>query len=145
MKQKHILPVAQKYASVVVPFLYMGLGVFIIVKSECYPWSIEHIDDEHAAHPGKTIMAVLTTFLVLACFGVMLWVKLRKRAAQPSPDDGASDTRTDQENAVNVTVENETRAGETDALQQASSTAGGGAPAGGSGRTNTPTAIESAR
>ncbi|KAJ4317798.1 hypothetical protein N0V84_007160 [Fusarium piperis] len=167
MKQKHILRVAQRYARVVVPFLYMGLGVFIIVKSECYPWSIEHIDDEHASHPGKTIMAVVTTFLLLACFGTMLWVKLRNKAAQPSLNDGDSDTRinsasqqecleqqptrdvgsgVDQgmKNAVNVTTENDT-AGETDAPQQNCSTGGGGASAGGSGRTNAPTAIESAR
>ncbi|KAL8369940.1 hypothetical protein RB595_000344 [Gaeumannomyces hyphopodioides] len=91
MKQKHILRAAQRYARVVVPFLYMGLGVFIIVKSECYPWSIERIDDTNPAHPGKTITAVTTTVFLLACTGAMLWFKLRKKAVQPAPEVGGSD------------------------------------------------------
>jgi cadmium resistance protein CadD (predicted permease) len=86
MKQKHILRVAEKYASVVVPFLYVGLGIYIIVKSSCYPWSIEHIDDTISSHPGTTIMAVVTTVLLLACIGAMLWFRLRGKAAQPTPD-----------------------------------------------------------
>ncbi|RHZ51794.1 uncharacterized protein CDV56_104249 [Aspergillus thermomutatus] len=89
MKQKHILLVAERYASVVVPFLYLGLGVYIVVKSSCYPWSIQHIDDSTSAHPGKTIMAVVTTVLLLICIGAMLWCKLRKKAAQP-PDSNTS-------------------------------------------------------
>ncbi|KAL8420454.1 hypothetical protein RB594_003294 [Gaeumannomyces avenae] len=91
MKQKHVLRAAQKYASIVVPFLYMGLGVFIIIKSECYPWSIERIDDANPSHPGKTITAVTTTFFILACTGAMLWYKLRKNAARPAPVAGGSD------------------------------------------------------
>lgn len=43
MKQKHIRNVAQRYARVVVLFLYVGLGVYIIVKSSCYAWSIQRI------------------------------------------------------------------------------------------------------
>ncbi|EJT82220.1 hypothetical protein GGTG_02194 [Gaeumannomyces tritici R3-111a-1] len=85
MKQKHVLRAAQKYASIVVPFLYMGLGVFIIIKSECYPWSIERIDDANPSHPGKTITAVTSTFFILASTGAMLWYKLRKNAARPPP------------------------------------------------------------
>jgi cadmium resistance protein CadD (predicted permease) len=40
MKQRHILAVCEKYAAFVVPLLYIGLGTYIIVKSDCYPWSI---------------------------------------------------------------------------------------------------------
>ncbi len=86
MKQKHVLLVAQRYARVLIPFLYVGLGVYIIVKSSCYPWSIQHIDDSFLGNPGKTIMAVVTTFLLLTCMGAMLWFKLRKKAAQPNPE-----------------------------------------------------------
>ncbi|KAF3004356.1 hypothetical protein E8E13_009745 [Curvularia kusanoi] len=86
MKQKHIFRMAQKYASVVIPFLYMGLGIFIIVKSSCYPWSIEHIDNSVSSHPGKIIMGVVTTIVLFACIGAMLWIKVRKAAAQ-SPSD----------------------------------------------------------
>jgi len=86
MRQRHILLVIQKYACVVIPLLYVGLGVYIIVKSLCYPWSIQHIDVSTSGHLGTTIMAVVTTFLLLTCMGAMLWFKLRKRAPQPTPD-----------------------------------------------------------
>ncbi|KAI6322194.1 hypothetical protein MCOR30_007744 [Pyricularia oryzae] len=85
MKQRHILRIAQKYASIAVPFLYMGLGIFIIVESECYPWSIERIDDGLAAHPGRIIMGVVTTVVLLCCIGAMLWMRWRKRA-QTQPE-----------------------------------------------------------
>ncbi|SPO02607.1 uncharacterized protein DNG_05280 [Cephalotrichum gorgonifer] len=86
MKQKHILNVAQKYARIGVPFLYLGLGIFIVVQSECYPWSIEQIDDRFLADPGIIIMAVVTTFTLLSCIGAMLWIKLRKRRVQAPPE-----------------------------------------------------------
>jgi cadmium resistance protein CadD (predicted permease) len=37
MRQKHILLLPQKYMRVVIPLLYLGLGVYIIIKSSCYP------------------------------------------------------------------------------------------------------------
>ncbi|KAF7157313.1 hypothetical protein CNMCM5623_001436 [Aspergillus felis] len=87
MKQRHILRMAEKYASVVVPLLYVGLGVYIIVKSSCYPWSIEHINDSTSTHLGQMVMAVVTTVLLLACIGAMLWSKLRKEASQHPDSD----------------------------------------------------------
>ena len=79
MKQKHVLGLAQKYAIMVVPFLYLGLGIFILVKSECYPWSVEQIDDDlPQTHPGTIIMAVVTAGLLLACISAMLWFRLHK-------------------------------------------------------------------
>lgn len=90
MKQKHILFVFQRYADMAIPLLYVGLGVYILVKSSCYPWAIEHIDDSASAHPGETIMAVTTTFLLSTCIGAMVWFKLRKKAAQPNPDPNTS-------------------------------------------------------
>ncbi|KFY81199.1 hypothetical protein V499_00025 [Pseudogymnoascus sp. VKM F-103] len=86
MRQKHVLLLAQKYMSVVIPFLFLGLGIFIVIKSSCYPWSIDHIDASISTHPGKIIMAVVTTILLLICMGAMLWLKLRKKAAPPPPD-----------------------------------------------------------
>ncbi|OTA54963.1 Cad-domain-containing protein [Hypoxylon sp. EC38] len=77
MKQKHILRVAEKYASAIVPFLYVGLGIYIVYKSDCYPWSIKHINSSISSRPGMTIMAVATTFSILVCMGAMIWLKWR--------------------------------------------------------------------
>jgi cadmium resistance protein CadD (predicted permease) len=44
MRQKHILRLTQKYIRWVLPFLFLGLGMYIIIKSSCYPWSIQYID-----------------------------------------------------------------------------------------------------
>jgi cadmium resistance protein CadD (predicted permease) len=82
MKQRHILLRAKKYASVVVPVLYLGLGVYIIIMSSCYSWSTEHNDESTSTHLGQSIMAVLITVLLLACIGAVLWCKLRKEASQ---------------------------------------------------------------
>lgn len=86
MRQKHILLLAEKYMRVVIPFLFLGLGMYIVIKSSCYPWSIDHIDASVSTHPGKIIMAVVTTILLLICMGAILWLKLRKQAAQTLPD-----------------------------------------------------------
>ncbi|KAL7892570.1 cadmium resistance transporter domain-containing protein [Trichoderma sp. SZMC 28014] len=86
MKQKHILHVVQRYANIAVPFLFVGLGVYIIAKSSCYPWAIEHIDASASAQIGKTIMAVVTTCLLLICIGAMFWFKVHKKKTQPPPD-----------------------------------------------------------
>ena len=83
MKQPHILRLARKYASRGVPFLYLGLGLYIIIKSDCYPWTIEKIDDEQKPrHPGTVIMAVVTAVVLVGCIAAMLGIKLRKRAAR---------------------------------------------------------------
>lgn len=86
MRQKHILLVVQKYVDVMIPLLFVGLGIYIVVKSSCYPWSIQKIDDSISSQPGQTIMAIVTTVFLLTCMGVMLWFKLRKRAAQATAD-----------------------------------------------------------
>lgn len=78
MKRKHVVRLAQKYANIVVPFLYVGLGVYAVVKSECYPWSIERIDTSASKLAGKTVMALVTTFVLLICIIAMLWLNLRK-------------------------------------------------------------------
>ncbi|KAF3913285.1 hypothetical protein ABW20_dc0100464 [Dactylellina cionopaga] len=81
IKQRHILAIAQKYAGRVVPLLYIGLGIFIIVKSHCYPWSTQKINEGFLANPGRTIMAVMTTFVLLACISAVLGIKLQKKSA----------------------------------------------------------------
>ena len=111
MKQRHILQIAQKYASVVVPILYMGLGVYIVVKSSCYPWSIERIDDSAHTGAGRTIMAVVTTFLLLVCIGIMLWLKLRPNSAPVVPNNPDSDRVTVEPNSPNLSP------GSTESLQ----------------------------
>ncbi|RGP80761.1 hypothetical protein FLONG3_1101 [Fusarium longipes] len=89
MKQRHILHIAQKYAAVVVPFFYMGLGIFIVVDSECYPWSIEKIDDDLDTHPGKIIMGVITAVLLTTCISFMFWKKLLEKASQSVNEEGS--------------------------------------------------------
>ena len=90
MRQKHILHIAQKYARRLVPFLYVGLGIFIIVNSECYPWAIEEIDDDIASHPGKIVMGVTTAGLLAICISAMLWRKLGQRSEGVLVDDASS-------------------------------------------------------
>ncbi|KAF5979147.1 hypothetical protein FCOIX_5430 [Fusarium coicis] len=89
MRQKHILHIAQKYARRLVPFLYVGLGIFIIVNSECYPWAIEEIDDDITSHPGKIVMGVTTAGLLAICIGAMLWRKLSQRSQEVLVDDAS--------------------------------------------------------
>ncbi|OTB05563.1 hypothetical protein M426DRAFT_37672, partial [Hypoxylon sp. CI-4A] len=87
MKQKHILHLIQKYVGVVIPFLYMGLGVYIVVKSDCYPWSIEHIDNSHPDHPGRAILAAVTVSVILAVSIAMVWFQWSRRAASSATDE----------------------------------------------------------
>jgi cadmium resistance protein CadD (predicted permease) len=82
MKQKHILDLAEKYASYVIPFLYIGLGIFIVVKSDCYPWTVDKIDDTVNTNPGKVSMGISTAALLSSCIDCMLWFRLRKRTAE---------------------------------------------------------------
>ncbi|KAF4338384.1 hypothetical protein FBEOM_7737 [Fusarium beomiforme] len=82
MKQKHILHMAQKYSRRLIPLLYVGLGIFIVINSECYPWAIEEIDDDIASRPGKIIMGIATAVLLAICISVMLWLKLRGKSTE---------------------------------------------------------------
>jgi len=38
-----VLDLAQKYARYIVPVVFIGIGIYIIVSSECFPWLIEAI------------------------------------------------------------------------------------------------------
>lgn len=87
MKQRHVLRAAEKYAAYLIPFLYMGLGIYIVVNSDCYPWSIHRIDDHFLGNPGRTVMGVVTSFLLSSIMGIMVWVKMRKQHA-PLASDG---------------------------------------------------------
>ncbi|KAI1362628.1 hypothetical protein F5Y08DRAFT_329971 [Xylaria arbuscula] len=73
IKQKHLLAIIEKYVGWFIPFLYMGLGVYIIVKSDAYPWSIEHIDDSLHQNSGRVLLATLTVALLLISIGLMVW------------------------------------------------------------------------
>jgi cadmium resistance transport/sequestration family protein len=86
MGQKHVLRLVERYMRWVIPFLYIGLGIYITVKSGAYPWSIEHINNQFLGNPGETIMSIVTTALLLTCIGAMLWYKLRQWARRPAPD-----------------------------------------------------------
>ncbi|KID88193.1 Cadmium resistance transporter [Metarhizium guizhouense ARSEF 977] len=90
MRQRHVLRVAEKYAHYVVPFLYVGLGIYIIVKSNCYPWTIRRIDAERGGHPGSIIMGVVTTGLLLMCIAAMLWARMRKKRRSTAVDEAGT-------------------------------------------------------
>ncbi|KAE8335253.1 cadmium resistance transporter-domain-containing protein [Aspergillus arachidicola] len=86
MRQKHILAVVQKYVDFILPILYTGLGIFIIIKSNCYPWTIRQINDATASNPGEGTMAGVTTFILLAATCTMAWVTVAKRKIQSVVD-----------------------------------------------------------
>lgn len=96
MQQKNILAVAEKYASVVVPILYMGLGVFIIVDSGCYPW-LGHVVDTRTELSGLAVMAVSTSVLLVAAMAAMAWFKLRKRRGDGSVETGYTEVAMDED------------------------------------------------
>jgi hypothetical protein len=94
MRQKHVLALAQKYIRIVLPLLYVGLGLYIIIKTSCFPWSIHEIDRKISSHPGKIIIPVVTTVLLVISIGAMIWSKVVRRrklarnaGAQPPSDD----------------------------------------------------------
>ncbi|KAL1845229.1 hypothetical protein VTK73DRAFT_834 [Phialemonium thermophilum] len=87
MRQRHVMRVAEKYARVFVPFLYVGLGTYILVKSSCYPWTIRRIDRDASSHPGRIIMGVVTAVVVSACIGAMALYRWRKRPRTADPGE----------------------------------------------------------
>ena len=105
IKQKHVLRIAQNYACMAVPFLYIGLGIYIIDKSDCYPWTIERIDDSVSTRPGKIIMGVVTAVLLLACIGSMAWFGWRKTRAQAKPNEDDMPPMEQQPTTAEVTLE----------------------------------------
>jgi cadmium resistance protein CadD (predicted permease) len=60
--------VKQKYVHMVLPFLYFGLGIYIIVNSECYPWSIDKINNSTSSNIGSIIMPIITSILLIFWF-----------------------------------------------------------------------------
>ncbi|KAI0199991.1 hypothetical protein F4808DRAFT_198253 [Astrocystis sublimbata] len=79
IRQKHVLAVVHRYADMVIPFLYMGIGVYIVVVSEAYPWAIDKVDDELRTNSGRAILAGVTSAFLLLAIGAMAWIKWRRR------------------------------------------------------------------
>ena len=75
MKQKQILQIMEKHASLLIPFLFIGLGIYIVVKSVCYPWSVEEINNQFLGNPGQIVMGVTSAFLLSFVIGIMVWIK----------------------------------------------------------------------
>ncbi|KAK7178947.1 hypothetical protein DPSP01_010353 [Paraphaeosphaeria sporulosa] len=91
MKQRHVVALAERYARWVIPWLYVGLGVYIVVTSECYPWSIGKIDDDLSSKPGSVILGVVTAVVIGGVVGAMVWVRLRGRAARQAAGEGGEE------------------------------------------------------
>ncbi|KAF4568283.1 hypothetical protein EYR36_010293 [Pleurotus pulmonarius] len=81
IKERHILALLQRYSPYSIPLLYIGLGIYIIVNSECYPWSVEQIDAHVSSHPGKIIMGVVTSVLLASAIIIIVWL----RFVRPKP------------------------------------------------------------
>ena len=90
IRERHILALARKYIRVVIPFLYIGLGLYIIISSSCFPWFIQEIDHKLSTHPGKIIMSLVTTFLLVVSIGAMITLKRRESGAQPPRDNNSA-------------------------------------------------------
>lgn len=96
MRQKHILALVQKYVDYVIPLLYTGLGIFIVVKSDCYPWTIDQINNSAGSSPGQGTMIGVTTFILLAATCTMAWYTVAKRRTHaPTPEDTLATTTDD--------------------------------------------------
>jgi cadmium resistance protein CadD (predicted permease) len=78
MQQTVVLSLAEKYAGWVVPNLYVGLGVWIVVRSGCYPWLGGWIDDETDLK-GFVVLAEATVGVLGLCTGAMVWIRMRQR------------------------------------------------------------------
>jgi len=78
MRQEVVLRLAERYASFVVPVLYVGLGVLILVKSKCYPWLGGRIDAGTEVS-GAVVLSLTTAGFVGICVGGMVFLKLRQR------------------------------------------------------------------
>ena len=78
MQQKDVLRVVERYASRVVPVLYMVLGVGIVVKSKCYPWLGGRIDAETGVS-GAVVLSLTTAGFLVVCAGGMVLIKLWQR------------------------------------------------------------------
>ncbi|KAK0389217.1 hypothetical protein NLU13_2792 [Sarocladium strictum] len=103
MRERHVVYLAQRYARRFVPFLYVGLGIFIIISSECYPWSIKQINDDlepsRINNPGTVILGVMTTLLLLCGYGFMLFMRLRARTREQSPRSAVTEQAVDEAEA----------------------------------------------
>lgn len=78
MGQKYALKLVQKCVDWVLPLLYVGLGVFILVSSECYPWAVREIDEEVETSPGKVVLGLVTMGVVGVAVAGMVWRQVRK-------------------------------------------------------------------
>ncbi|KAF7420924.1 hypothetical protein PC9H_011443 [Pleurotus ostreatus] len=118
IKERHILAVLQRYSPYFIPLLYIGLGIFIIVNSDCYPWSIEQIDLHVPSHPGKIIMGVVTAVLLASAIGVILWVRFFRRKSSNADDQSSiAEQGIEGGEADTVQVDKDKSATETKALE----------------------------
>jgi cadmium resistance protein CadD (predicted permease) len=78
MQQKVVLSLAEKCAGWIVPGLYLGLGVWIIMRSGCYPWLGNWVDAETDLN-GFVVLAEATVGIMGLCIGGMVWIRVRER------------------------------------------------------------------
>ncbi|EMD65254.1 hypothetical protein COCSADRAFT_356658 [Bipolaris sorokiniana ND90Pr] len=87
MKQKHIVHIAEKYASFIIPFLCIGLGIYITLI-------------QLLGNPGKIVINVVTSFILFFIMAGMVWIRMRKRNSRFNL------RRTAPRNAVSSAAEN---------------------------------------
>ncbi|KAK1759964.1 cadmium resistance transporter-domain-containing protein [Echria macrotheca] len=79
IKEPHILRVAQEYSGRLIPLLYLGLGIYIVVDSDCYPWAVRRINESERIkeifgkdNPGASMMTLITILVLAAAIGTMV-------------------------------------------------------------------------
>lgn len=96
MQQKDVLGVAEKYAQIVVPVLYMGLGLFILIRSECYPWLIDYMNTS-TAYSGPAVAVIVTGVLLVVSLSIMVWLKIFKKGEQMPSDQSYTEVAGDED------------------------------------------------
>lgn len=92
VKQKYILKILQKYVHYVLPFLFIGLGIYIIVNSECYTWSIDKINISTSSNTGLIIIPIITSilliiFIILTLLFKYFQIRKKKKEEQNENDE----------------------------------------------------------
>lgn len=106
MKQKHVLRVCEKYSSFVVPLLYIGIGIYIVIDSHCFPWSIGEINQHLRGNNGQIIVGVVAAGTMAVAIGVLTWVRLSMHGSEGAIRLGEGD-HDDAENHHGVSTREE--------------------------------------
>ncbi|ORX56427.1 hypothetical protein DM01DRAFT_1334914 [Hesseltinella vesiculosa] len=78
VKHEYIQKLMQRYMHLVLPFLFLGLGLYIIINSDCYPWTIEKINQSTSSNTGSIIIPIITVVLLVSFIILSSYLTYRK-------------------------------------------------------------------